>query len=117
MSTAQFVPIANAGELSHVFSPDDGTPKVVFLDDPSCPISAAARRRVSRFDGDVLTIDVSRQGDLSRQIATLTGVQHESPQAFVVANGVTLWNASHQRISEQAIKAAIARMSGEVPAT
>lgn len=110
MSDANFYPITTTEELDNVFSTDDGRPQVVFLDDPWCPISAAARRQMRRLDGEVRTIDVSRRSDLARQLEARTGIRHESPQAIVVNGGVAVWDASHGRISSQAISQAIARV-------
>ena len=109
MSNAQFRPITTTEELDAVFGTDGGGAKVVFLDDPHCPISAAARRQVKQLDGEVLTIDVSRRSDLSREVETRTGIRHESPQAMVVNDGVVVWDASHGRISRDAITQAIER--------
>lgn len=110
VSEANFCPITTTEELDNVFTTTDGRPQVVFLDDPWCPISAAARRQMKRLDGVVRTIDVSQRSDLTRQLAARTGIRHESPQAIVVNGGVAVWNASHSRISSQAIAQAIARV-------
>ena len=106
-----FVQVTSTDELDDIFTSDDGRPKVVFLDDPWCPISAAARRQMRQLDGEVRTIDVSRRSDLARQIAIRTGIRHESPQAIVVNNGVAVWDASHASISHHAITQALADIS------
>lgn len=110
VSDANFYPITTTEELDNIFDTADGRPQVVFLDDPWCPISAAARRQMRRLDGEVRTIDVCQRSDLARRLEARTGIRHESPQAIVVNGGVAVWDASHGRISSQAISQAIARV-------
>jgi bacillithiol system protein YtxJ len=44
-------------------------------------------------------LDLISFRDVSNHIATLSGVQHESPQAIVVKNGEVVYHASHNGIS------------------
>jgi bacillithiol system protein YtxJ len=39
-------------------------------------------------------------------VALRTGVRHESPQAFVLLDGVQIWNASHADITTERLAAA-----------
>jgi bacillithiol system protein YtxJ len=76
---------------------------VLFLHDPYCPISARARSRVTDAGGEIHLVDVSRQHDLNREIATRTGVRHESPQLFVLRDGKPVWHAAHGQISTESL--------------
>jgi len=111
MPGARFVEVTTVDELDGIFASNQGRPRVVFLDDPWCPISAAARRQVEQLDGEVLTVDVSRRSDLACWIASRTGIRHESPQAIVIDHGVAVWDASHWGISHGAITRAIDRLA------
>ena len=68
-----------------------------------CPISAAALEEVTQLrarnpDVPVYLVDVHEQRDLSDEVAERLGVAHNSPQAFVLARGVPVWQASHYSI-------------------
>lgn len=84
-------------------------PRLVFKHSPTCGISEQAYTEVSLFvdahpDLPVLLVDVLAQRALSRQLAVELGVEHESPQVILVANGVPLWHASHRKVTVQAIE-------------
>ena len=50
-------------------------------------------------------IDVVDQRPLSQQIASQTGVRHESPQALLFEGGDVVWHASHDEITPDALAA------------
>lgn len=80
---------------------------ILFLHDPWCPISDRANDQMERVDHPIFVVDVSSQRDLSRLIAERTQVRHESPQIFVVTDGVVKWHASHGRITRQSVTTAL----------
>jgi bacillithiol system protein YtxJ len=63
---------------------------------------------VAQVDAEVVTIDVSRQHDLSRDIERRTGVRHESPQTILIDEDVAVWSASHSRIDRDSIERVLA---------
>lgn len=90
-------------------------PRLIFKHSPTCGISDMANTEVSLFadahpDMPVLLVDVLAQRALSRQMAVELDVVHESPQVILVADGVPLWNASHRRVTAQAIERAISAL-------
>lgn len=73
---------------------------LVYKHSNRCPISLAAMQEVDallqdRPDAPVWIVDVNVQRALSREVADRTGVQHESPQAILLAHGEVLYEASH----------------------
>ena len=77
---------------------------VVLKYSTTCPISANARRELSAFeqrhpDQTVYGVDVHRAPQVSRALADRLGVQHESPQAFILRGGEPVWTATHWSIS------------------
>ena len=77
---------------------------VLYKHSPLCGVSSWARRQVLRFanehpDTDVFQIDVVRSPDLSDAVEELLGVQHQSPQAFLVRRGAQAWTGSHGSIT------------------
>jgi len=68
---------------------------VVFKHSNSCPISAMAYREMEQLDSEVVLVDVQSAREVSRQLADITGIRHESPQVIVLRNGKAVWSASH----------------------
>jgi bacillithiol system protein YtxJ len=70
-------------------------PVVVFKHSTACPISSAAYREMEKFEGEVNLLVIQSSRDISNEVATLTGVEHESPQVIVLKDGKAVWDASH----------------------
>jgi bacillithiol system protein YtxJ len=75
-----------------------------------CPISAAARDALQRFAADhpevpVYGVEVTGHRALSDLVADRFGVQHESPQVFVVRDGQPIWHAEHFAITPDVVAA------------
>lgn len=73
---------------------------VVYKHSPSCGASTWARSEMERFadehpDTPVVLVDVVMQRPLSRRVAELLDVTHESPQVILVRDGAVVWHASH----------------------
>lgn len=86
---------------------------MLFKHSPVCPISAAALEewtlwRASTPSARTLFVDVIAQRPVARGIADRCGVKHESPQAILFVNGLPVWNASHARITRDALAQAFA---------
>ncbi|MFN7960493.1 MAG: bacillithiol system redox-active protein YtxJ [Thermoanaerobaculia bacterium] len=89
-------------------------PVVLFKHSLICPTSERAyqafRRFLARREGDAALfalVEIQRARDVSKEIARLTGVQHESPQVILLRDGRPVWNASHLDITEQALEDAL----------
>lgn len=106
------VKIESIKELTELLEQNEN-PVLLFKHSTRCPISFAAEDQYLRFadnyDGNVILthLDLIAHRDVSAKIAELTGVEHQSPQAILVANGVALWNASHSSITETALTEAV----------
>lgn len=84
---------------------------LVFKHSNSCPVSFTAKKHYDRFvaaNPDVPTrlVVVQRERDLSNALASVSQLQHESPQALVVRHGRVLWNASHGGITMPSLEQA-----------
>ena len=79
---------------------------LLFKHSLTCPISTAAFKQYQQFlqdrpddDGAVYTlVEIQNARDVSNEIASRTGVRHESPQALVLRDGKVTWHASHWSI-------------------
>jgi bacillithiol system protein YtxJ len=82
-------------------------PVVIFKHSLTCPISASAFEQMSRYKGDVALVEVQRARSLSNEIEQRLGVRHESPQIIVLRNGQVVWDASHFKITADAVADAV----------
>ena len=49
---------------------------------------------MEKLDG-VNILEVQSSRDISRELANMTGVRHETPQVIILRDGKAVWNASH----------------------
>ena len=103
----KFSPVSDASALERLFEQSNAEPVLLFKHSNSCPISARAYRQMQEVNGAVALLVVQDDRDLSREVATRTGVRHETPQALVLRNGRAVWAASHFDISAEAVEQAV----------
>ena len=87
---------------------------VIYKHGPMCWSGMVAHKHVRNFSADhpnvpVFIIDVVRQRALSRHIADILQIRHESPQAIILQDGHPVWEASHYRVTRNAIVAGLER--------
>ena len=103
----KFLRITQKEGLEALISSSNDRPVVLFKHSNSCPISAAAYREMEDLDGDVSLIEVQSARDVSLEIASRTGVRHESPQVIILRDGKAVWNASHFDVKATAVAEAV----------
>jgi bacillithiol system protein YtxJ len=92
--------IATLGELT---SRSYKAPVVIFKHSTTCSISAVAYGEMERVAGDVELVEVQNVAELSREIETRTGIEHQSPQVIILRNGKAVWHASHWKIKTESV--------------
>jgi bacillithiol system protein YtxJ len=102
--TNQFTPVADTKAWEDLLARSHTEPVIVFKHSSTCPVSAAAYAEMSQVENDVQLVVVQRARELSREIETQTGVQHQSPQAIILRNGQAVWNASHWNIKADVVE-------------
>jgi len=102
-----FSPVSDASALEQLFERSNAEPVLLFKHSNACPISARAYRQMEGVKVPVSIIVVQDDRDLSQEVATRTGVRHETPQAFVLRNGGAAWVASHFDITADAVEQAV----------
>ena len=50
---------------------------------------------MEKLGDQVNLLEVQSAREVSRELANLTGVRHETPQVIVLRDGKAVWNASH----------------------
>ncbi|PWT90686.1 MAG: bacillithiol system redox-active protein YtxJ [Blastocatellia bacterium] len=98
-----FLPVDTREALDTLIDNSKSHPVVVFKHSTACGISAAAYREMEKYEGDVSLVVVQTARDVSRELATITGIRHESPQVIILRNGKAVWNASHYQIKAGAV--------------
>jgi len=107
-----FIKVQDSGAIEDFIARANGRPMVIFKHSLTCPISAAAYEQMARFEGEVALIEVQVARELSREIEEKLGVPHESPQVIVLNKGQVAWNASHFKITAEAVAAAVTAAAG-----
>jgi bacillithiol system protein YtxJ len=102
-----FVRISDIEAFDELAKLSKDQPVVIFKHSLTCPISAAAYDQMEKVDERVALIEIQRARDLSNQIEQRLGVRHESPQVIVLRNGQVVWNASHFKITKDAVTDAV----------
>jgi bacillithiol system protein YtxJ len=99
--------VTEPGAIDKLTELSNDRPVVIFKHSLTCPISSAAFDQLETFQGPVSLVEVQRARELSNEIASRLGVPHESPQVIVLRNGQVVWNASHFKITSDAVAKAV----------
>ncbi len=101
---ARFNEIHSTEELNALFEKSNEQAVVLFKHSTTCPISAGVYQEISNADADINLIVVQNARNVSDAVAKITGVRHESPQAFVVKNGEVVYHASHYDVTASEVE-------------
>jgi bacillithiol system protein YtxJ len=101
-----FFRLLDKDSLDKLVTVSNERPVLVFKHSNACPISSRAYREMEKLD-HVNLIEVQTARDVSNEIATLTGVRHETPQVIVLRDGKAVWDASHYDVSAGAVREAL----------
>ncbi len=104
---SHFVRITDTKAVEELTDRSKERPVVIFKHSLTCPISAAAYQQMEQFNGDVALVEVQKSRALSTEIESVLGVAHESPQVIVLSKGQVAWNASHFKITAEAVTDAV----------
>ena len=107
-----FVKVTDPKSLERLANRSKELPVVIFKHSLTCSISAAAYEQMAEFESEVTLVEVQRARALSEEIEQRLGVPHESPQVIVLRDGEAVWNASHFRITADAVAEAVRRAGG-----
>ena len=89
-----FFRIDDRATLENLLTDSSRKPVIVFKHSNACSISARAYREMEQLD-EVNILEVQTAREISRELANLTGVRHETPQVIILRDGKAVWNASH----------------------
>jgi bacillithiol system protein YtxJ len=97
-----WIPLQEEKQLNEIVSDSKIIPQVIFKHSTRCSISSMAKNRLDRQEAPAgvkfYLLDLIRYRNLSNQIASEFGIQHQSPQVLVINNGQCIYNESHSGI-------------------
>lgn len=111
---AEFQEINSIAALKDVIQQSDKQPVLFFKHSNTCGISQRAFGEFERYLDSpeslavrnyVIVVQTARE--VSNELARLTAIQHESPQAILVHGGKAVWNDSHMALKTDRLKAAV----------
>ncbi|MEK3888734.1 bacillithiol system redox-active protein YtxJ [Bacillus sp. FSL K6-3431] len=96
-------------EWKDVLSDSNEKPVLVFKHSTTCPISASAYDEYKSYETDLdkYIVAVIESRPVSNEIANDLGITHQSPQVLLLQKEQPLWNASHWKITGQALGNAV----------
>ena len=102
-----FFKIDNRETLDQLITDSKSKPVVIFKHSNACGISASAYREMEKLEAQVNLLEVQSARDVSRELADITGIRHETPQVIVFKDGKAVWNASHFDVKAGAVLKAV----------
>jgi bacillithiol system protein YtxJ len=103
----KFFRIDDRATLDNLISDSNQKTVLVFKHSNACPISARAYREMEKLADQVNLLEIQAAPDLSRELASMTGVRHESPQVILLRDGKAVWNASHFDVNAASVSRAL----------
>jgi bacillithiol system protein YtxJ len=104
---ANFIELSSTERLAELFELSNEKPVVLFKHSLTCPISAGVYSEVSQTGAEINLIVVQRAREVSNEIAQVTGIRHESPQAIVLKDGKPIYHASHYDITSEELESSL----------
>lgn len=109
----QYKEIRETEALEHVWASSRQRPVLLFKHSTQCPISAGALEEFRDYlDGadehiEAYLVKVIEDRPVSDKIEEMTGVNHESPQIFLLKDEDVRWHTSHSKITTESIGEAL----------
>lgn len=103
----KFFKIDDRATLENLLTDSKQKPVIVFKHSNACSISSRAYREMEKLDAQVNILVVQTAREISRELASLTGVRHETPQVIVLRDEKAVWNASHFDVQAEAVTKAV----------
>jgi bacillithiol system protein YtxJ len=108
-SKIEWKQLTDLGQLDAIVEESNVKPVAIFKHSTRCSVSRMALRHFeSDFDlDDKITpyfLDLLEHRDISNEIATRFGVEHQSPQLLLISRGKSIYDASHNSIEVEDLK-------------
>ena len=100
---AKFTYVTSEEQLDSLFETSFQHPVALLKHSDTCGISADILHQLGAIDGEINVIVIQEHRDLSNSLAKRTGHRHQSPQAFVIKDGKSIYHATHYGINPSEI--------------
>lgn len=94
-------------QIAEINKESNNEPVIIFKHSTRCSTSSMVLNRFERQWNLKITpyfLDLIKLRPISNELATVYGVEHESPQVLMIKDGKCVYNASHTSISVEDIK-------------
>lgn len=109
----QWKSIKNVEEFDQILERSRTKPALLFKHEPSSAESLRVKQGleanwiISSDMLDTYLVDIKQDKDVSNESTRVAGVSNETPQVFLFADGVTMYDESHDLINVKKIKIAL----------
>ena len=111
-----WIPLTSENQLQEIITESTEAPVMIFKHSTRCSISSTSLNRLERNWNEAempnvkaFYLDLIANRPVSAKVESLLHVEHQSPQAILVENGKSIWDASHYDIQYDAIKKALGK--------
>jgi bacillithiol system protein YtxJ len=98
-----WIEIVSEAQLTDVKQLSGTRPQLIFKHSTRCSISSMAKSRLERGTApegiDFYYLDLIKHRDISKKVAAVFDVSHESPQVLLIKNGECVYDESHSGIT------------------
>ncbi len=109
----QWKSIKNVKEFNEILERSRTKPALVFKHRPASPESVQVKQglesqwAISPDMLDIYLVDIMQDKEVAMEATRIAGVSDEFPQVFLFADGVTMYDESHDLINVKKIKIAL----------
>jgi bacillithiol system protein YtxJ len=102
--------IENMSDLANAMDLSEEVPVLLFKHSTRCSISSMALSTLNRDwqlseeQCPIYFIDLLKYREVSNEVARLTGVTHQSPQAILLKGRTVVYSASHDAIDAESVE-------------
>lgn len=109
VSKVNWIPLQLMGQLDELIALSNEKPVFIFKHSTRCSISRFALKQFENDFAlhdvmDAYFLDLIAYREISNEIATRFGVQHQSPQLILIKEGKAIYDASHSDIEAGVLK-------------
>lgn len=114
-TTASFHALNAASTLDEVIERSAQKPVLIFKHSATCPLSARMQQEITPLSTSgilpIYKLVVQESRSVSNKIEQMFGIRHESPQVILLYDHSPIFDASHGRISAEAIQKTITKVT------
>lgn len=113
----QWIQLEHESQVTEAIQASYEKPVVLFKHSTRCSISSVALSRINSSSAEICRdvecyfLDLLKFRNISDNVSETLDVEHASPQIIVIKNGVCVYDASHNAIRPEEIRAQLNTLS------